>query len=304
MANNELVDFQPSIEVNPSPIVINNREQVEKAIDEVVAKYGQDFVVTADNITETKRMRTHINKIMKAINDTRLATNRQYKVPIVEFDAIMNGYKDRIKSIIDPLDEKIAEVTEQERQARYKLVTDTIAEMAPNYGVSASDIEVRPSWLNKAATNSADTALTKSTVEEIAADMTQLKKDRDQRAIDIETIKTYADQMDIEPAGWAALLNQGVSLTDIFKQINQAAAKRDQEVKEKADREAKHKEAQAAIDATHQVKQGGETIDTDTGEVVPQSITVKLTGTHKALGQVWAGAKQLGVKVELVKEEG
>ncbi|WP_143463747.1 DUF1351 domain-containing protein [Levilactobacillus enshiensis] len=304
MANNELVDFKPSIEVNPSPIVINNREQVEKAIDEVVAKYGQDFVVTADNITETKKMRTHINKIMKAVNDTRLATNREYKKPIAEFDAIMNGYKDRIKAIIDPLDEKITEVAEQERQARYKLVTDTIAEMAPNYGVSASDIEVRPAWLNKAATNSADTALTKSTIDEIAADMTQLKKDQDQRATDIETIKTYADQMDIEPAGWAALLNQGVSLTDIFKQINQAAAKRDQEVKEKADREAKHKEAQAAIDATHQVKQGGETIDTDTGEVVPQSITVKLTGTHKALGQVWAGAKQLGVKVELVKEEG
>ncbi|WP_334427188.1 MULTISPECIES: DUF1351 domain-containing protein [unclassified Levilactobacillus] len=303
MANNELVDFKPTITVKPSPIVINNREQVEKAIDEVVAKYGQDFVVTADNIIETKKMRTHINKIMKAVNDTRLATNREYKKPIAEFDAVMNGYKDRIKAIIDPLDEKITEVVEQERQARYKMVTDTIAEMAPNYGVSASDIEVRPSWLKKAATNSADTALTKSTIDEIAADMTQLKKDHDQRATDIETIKTYADQMGIEPAGWAALLGQGVSLTDILQQINQAAAKRDQEAKEKAERKAKQEKAQAAIDATHQVKQGGETVDTDTGEVVPQTITVKLTGTHKALGQVWAGAKQLGVKVELIEED-
>jgi len=283
MADNTPVAIEPAITVNPSPIVINNREQVEKALDAVVNKYGQDFVVTADNIVETKKMRTHINKIMKAINDTRLATNREYKKPIAEFDDVMNGYKKRIKDIIDPLDDKIAEVTEQERQARYKLVTDTIAEMAPNYGVSVTDIEVRPSWINKTAANSKGTALTKSTVEEIAANMTQLKKDRDQQATDIETIKTYADQMGIEPAGWAALLNQGVSLTDIFKQINQAAAKRDQEAKEAAEREAKQKEAQAAIDATHQVKQGGETVDTDTGEVVLQSTTLKLTGTHAQL---------------------
>lgn len=283
MTNNELVDFKPTIEVKPSPIVIGNREQVEKAIDEVVAKYGQDFVVTADNITETKKMRTHINKIMTAVNNTRLATNREYKKPIAEFDAVMNGYRDRIKAVLDPLDEKIAEVTEQERQSRYKLVTDTIAEMAPNYGVSAGDINVRPSWLNKAATNSADTALTKSTIDEIAADMTQLRKDHDQRATDIETIKTYADQMEIEPAGWAALLGQGVSLTYILQRINQTAAKRDREAKAKAEREAKQKEAQDAIDATHQVKQGGETIDTSTGEVVLQSTTLKLTGTHAQL---------------------
>lgn len=283
MTDNAPVAIEPAITVNPSPIVINNREQVEKALDAIVDKYGQDFAVTADNIVETKKMRTHINKIMKAINDTRLATNREYKKPIAEFDDVMNGYKKRIKDIIDPLDDKIAEVTEQERQARYKLVTDTIAEMAPNYGVSVTDIEVRPAWINKTASNSKGTALTKSTVEEIASDMTQLKKDHDQRATDIETIKTYADQMGIEPAGWAALLNQGVSLTDIFKQINQAAAKRDQEVRETAEREAKQKEAQAAIDATHQVKQGGETVDTDTGEMVLQSTTLKLTGTHAQL---------------------
>lgn len=300
MANNELVDFQPSIEVNPSPIVINNREQVEKAIDEVVAKYGQDFVVTLDNITETKRMRTHINKIMKAVNDTRLATNREYKKPIAEFDTVMNGYKDRIKAIIDPLDEKIAEVTKQERQARYKLVTDTIAEMAPNYGVSPGDIELRPSWLNKTAMKSSGAELTKSTLDEIASDMTQLKKDQDQHATDIETIKTYADQMGIEPAGWAALLGQGVSLTDILQQINQAAAQRDQEAKAKAEREAKQKEAQAAIDATHQVKQGGETVDTDTGEVVLQSTTLKLTGTHAQLLALRKWIDANGIKYEKV----
>ncbi|QWK86956.1 hypothetical protein KKI45_08085 [Levilactobacillus brevis] len=85
--------------------------------------------------------------------------------------------------------------------------------------------------------------------------------------------------------------------------MDAAAAKRDKERQKKAEKAKVAKEAQAAIDATHQVKQGDETIDTDTGEVIPQTITVKLTGTHKALGQVWAGAKKLGVRVELVDKE-
>lgn len=302
MADNAPVAIEPAITVNPSPIVINNREQVENALDAVVNKYGQDFVVTAGNIIETKKMRTHINKIMKAINDTRLATNREYKKPIAEFDAMMNGYKDRIKAIIDPLDTKIAEVNEQERQARYKLVTDTIAEMAPNYGVLVTDIEVRPSWINKAAANSKGTALTKSTVDEIASDMTQLKKDRDQKATDIQTIRTYADQLELESSGWSALLSKDESVLDIMADMDHTAAKRDEEKLRKAEKEKAAEEAQNAIDATHRVKQDGETVDTDTGEVVPKTITLKLTGSHKQLAQAWYGIKQIGIKAEMIKE--
>lgn len=276
MANNELVSVEPAITVNPSPIVINNREQLESAVKSFVAKYGQDFVVTGDNLTDTKAMRAKLNKLIKLFDDNRKAAKKQYLVPLREFESVMNGYRDRITGLADPLKEKIDEVEAIQREERLTEVKADIAEMAPNYGLSATDIPIRPSWTNK-------TGSKKKRLEEMAADMTQLKRDRDQHATDIETIKTYADQMGIEPAGWAALLGQGVSLTDTLQQINQAAAKRDQEAKAKAEREAKQKEAQDAIDATHQVKQGGETIDTSTGEVVLQSTKLKLTGTHAQL---------------------
>lgn len=296
MAENELVAFEPSIEVNPTPIVINNLEQLEMAVNGVVTKYGQDFVVTSDNVADTKKMRANINKIAKSINDKRLETDRQYKKPMADFDKLMKGLGDKVKDLLDPLDSKIEEIETQERQARYDSVKADIAEMAPNYGVSATDIEIQPGWLLKSLSH-------KKLLEQIAEAMTQLRKDRDQRATDIQTVRMYADQLELESSGWAALISKGDPVSDILAEMDAAAAKRDKERQKKAEKAKAAKEAQAAIDATHQVKQGDETIDTDTGEVVPQVITVKLTGTHKALGQVWAGAKQLGVRVELVDKE-
>lgn len=296
MAENELVTFEPNIEVNPTPIKINNLEQLEMAVNGVVTKYGQDFVVTSDNVADTKKMRANINKIAKSINDKRLETDRQYKKPMADFDDLMKGLGDKVKNLLDPLDSKIEEIETQERQARYDSVKAEIAEMAPNYGVSATDIEIQPGWLLKSLSY-------KKLLEQIAEAMTQLRKDRDQRATDIQTVRMYADQLELESSGWAALISKGEPVSDILAEMDVAAAKRDKERQKKAEKAKAAKEAQAAIDATHQVKQGDETIDTDTGEVVPQVITVKLTGTHKALGQVWAGAKQLGVRVELVDKE-
>ncbi|QCZ48064.1 hypothetical protein UCCLB95_0809 [Levilactobacillus brevis] len=296
MAENELVAFEPSIEVNPTPIVINNLEQLEMAVNGVVTKYGQDFVVTSDNVADTKKMRANINKIAKSINDKRLETDRQYKKPMADFDKLMKGLGSKVKNLLDPLDSKIEEIETQERQARYDSVKAEISEMAPNYGVSATDIEIQPGWLLKSLSH-------KKLLEQIAEAMTQLRKDRDQRATDIQTVRMYADQLELESSGWAALISKGEPVSDILAEMDAAAAKRDKERQKKAEKAKAAKEAQAAIDATHQVKQGDETIDTDTGEVIPQTITVRLTGTHKALGQVWAGAKQLGVRVELVDKE-
>ena len=296
MAENELVTFEPNIEVNPTPIKINNLEQLEMAVNGVVTKYGQDFVVTTDNVADTKKMRANINKIAKSINDKRLETDRQYKKPMADFDDLMKGLGDKVKNLLDPLDSKIEEIETQERQARYDSVKAEIAEMAPNYGVSATDIEIQPGWLLKSLSH-------KKLLEQIAEAMTQLRKDRDQRATDIQTVRMYADQLELESSGWAALISKGEPVSDILAEMDAAAAKRDKERQKKAEKAKAAKEAQAAIDATHQVKQGDETIDTDTREVVPQVITVKLTGTHKALGQVWAGAKQLGVQIDLVKED-
>ncbi|WP_203640046.1 DUF1351 domain-containing protein [Levilactobacillus wangkuiensis] len=292
---NELILVEPSIEVNPTPITIKNLAQVEKAVAEYVDKYNQDFVVTSDNATDVRRMRASLHKVSEAFNERRLAAQRLYKVPLEEFNSTMKRLKQQVDSVIAPLDVKLNEVKEQERVAKLNYVNETISEMAPSYGVSASEVPIRDSWLNKTTSN-------KKITEEVAADMTQLKKDQDQRATDIQTIRMYADSIEVESSGWVALLSQGATVTDILSQMTHAAEKRDQEAKEAAEREAKRKETAQAIAATHQVEHEGETVDTDTGEVVLQTVILKLTGTNAQLKDLRGCVDRLGVKYEVIHE--
>lgn len=279
---NELAITEPSVTVTPAPIIINNQEQVAKAVSDLVAKYGQDFVVTADNVAETKHMRAQLNKVAKSINDRRLEVQRAYKEPAKAFDDTMNGYKRQIQAILTPLDDKIEEVETQERQVRRRAVDSVIIEMAGNYGISVTDIETRPSWVNKSAFTKSG-KVTKKVIEEIAADMTQLKKDRDQRAADIQTIKLYADNKSIESSGWVAQLGRGATVTEILTGIDHAAEKAAKKAQEDAEHKRKADEATKAVAATHQAMHNGELIDTETGEAVLQTTTLKLTGTHAQL---------------------
>lgn len=293
---NEVSLVEPAIDFKPTPIVISNLDQVQEAVAEYVAKYDTDFVVTSANATDVRRMRASLHKVSKAFDEKRLAVQRQVKAPLAEFNTTMKGLKQQIDSVIDPLDVKLKEVKEQERAAKLKHVREMIAEMAPNYGVSEADVPTRDSWLNKAVSD-------KRISEEVAADMAQLKKDQDQRATDIQTIRTYADQLELESSGWGALVTKGEPVLEIMADMDHAAAQRDEQRIRDKERERKVKEAQAAIDATHQVKQGDETVDTETGEVVPEVITLKLTGSHKQLAQAWLGIKNLGIQVEMLSKE-
>lgn len=294
-----LVLAEPLIDVTPSPIIIKNEKAVAQAVDELVAKYGRDFVVTADNVADTKKMRAELNKVAKSINDRRLEVKRAYEKPAAAFDETMNGYKKKIQAILVPLDDKIEAVESEERQVRRMAVDSVILEMAGNYNISATDIEMRPSWLNKSAITKSG-KVTKKVIDEIAADMTQLKKDHDQRAADVQTIKLYADNKGIEPSGWIVQLGRGATVNEILKGIDTAAEQAAQRVKEEAERKRKADEAKRAVDATHQVNYHGQLVDTRTGETVLQTATLKLTGTHTQLVALRRWIDENGIEYERV----
>lgn len=294
-----LVLAEPLIDVTPSPIIIKNEKAVAQAVDELVAKYGREFVVTANNVADTKKMRAELNKVANSINDRRLEVKRAYQEPAAAFDETMNGYKKKIQAVLVPLDDKIEAVESEERQVRRMTVDSVILEMAGNYNISATDIEMRPSWLNKSAITKSG-KVTKKVIDEIAADMTQLKKDHDQRAADVQTIKLYADNKGIESSGWIAQLGRGATVTEILAGIDHATEQAAQKAHEEAERKRKADEAAKAVAATHQTMHNGELIDTETGEAVLQTATLKLIGTHAQLVALRHWIDENGIKYEKV----
>lgn len=261
---NELAIVEPIIDVKPMPITINNLDQVQQAVTAIVSKYNQDFVVTVDNIKDVKNMRAGLNKVSKAIDEKRLTIKRQYAEPVKTFDGQMNLFKEQIDSVISPLDTKIREVTAQERAAKQERVEGLITEMAPNYGVEASEVDIEPSWLNKSATK-------KQITEGIAGVMTQMKKEADQLAANCETIIKYAEIQKVDPAGWVDQVKQGQDVDYLMKAI-------DNQVERQAEKQRKL-EAKAAEERTHQQTKGDAVVDTNTGEVVSRTAVLKITAT-------------------------
>lgn len=261
---NELAIIEPTVDVHPSPIIIKNLDQVQQAVSAIVTKYGQDFVVTSDNIKNTKSMRASLNKVSKAIDEKRLAVKRQYAEPVKIFDKQMGAFKDQIDGVISPLDVKIKEVIAQERAAKQERVEGLIAEMAPNYGVTADSIEIEPGWLNKSATK-------KQIVDGIAGVMTAAKKAADQLAADTETITKYATVQGVDPAGWADQVKHGQDVDYLMKAI-------DNQVERQAEKQ-RQLEAKAAEERTHQQTKGDTVVDTNTGEVVSRAVVLKITAT-------------------------
>ncbi|KRL95545.1 hypothetical protein FD28_GL002515 [Levilactobacillus hammesii DSM 16381] len=260
--------IEPAVDVHPSPITIKNLDQVQQAVSAIVAKYGQDFIVTADNIKDTKAMRASLNKVSKAVDEKRLAVKRQYAEPVKIFDKQMGAFKDQIDGVISPLDVKIKEVIAQERAAKQERVEGLIAEMAPNYGVSADAIEIEPSWLNKSATK-------KQIVDGIAGAMTVTKKAADQLAADTEAITKYAEVQGVDAAGWVDQVKQGQDVDYLMKAI-------DNQVERQAEKQRKL-EAKAAEERTHQQTKGNTVVDTNTGEVVSRTVVLKIMATRSQM---------------------
>lgn len=275
---NEVTAILPqfTVKYTPAPIEITNEVQLKQAITDYAAKY-KDLVVTEDTLADTKNVRAEMRKVVAELDDNRKSIKRGYNQPLNDFEARINGLKATIKQVITPIDDGIKELEEHQRQQRLLNVRALIDEMAPNYGVTAADVEINPEWLNKSISH-------KKTVDDIAGTMTAIKAERDRIATEELSVRKYAEANGQQPEGWVTQVSAGVELVEIFKRIDQAVIRQ----KEASEQERKAAEAAAAVEKLKQKQVGNKTVDTETGEVVdavPELVETRLRilGTHEQL---------------------
>lgn len=89
-----------------------NFEELKKDLLEKTTKY-ENIIYNDNEISQAKKDRADLNKLKKAINDKRIAMEKEYMKPFNEF-------KNKVKEIIDIIDKPIAaidvQVKEYERQ--------------------------------------------------------------------------------------------------------------------------------------------------------------------------------------------
>ncbi|MBO2722986.1 DUF1351 domain-containing protein [Lactiplantibacillus plantarum] len=283
---NEVINLPDyTVDYQPVPIKINNLEGLQASIAQYVSRYS-NLVITEDNVTDSKQVRAKLNKLKKALDDRRKEIKRNYNQPLREFETEVKKLEASIDMIIDPIDEGLGELEVQRREQRKADVMDLIAEMAPNYDVGVDEIELDPRWLNKSISN-------KQITQEVASSMTVVKQAKDKLATATTMITKYAQAVDVDPIPWIDQLKQGQDVQYLLQAI-------DRQVESAKERE-RQRELKQQLAAEHQQETStGKIVDTDTGEVVSLTRTLKITATKDQMWGLSSYMKKNGIKFEAV----
>lgn len=251
------------VEYLPTIISIQNYEQLQQTVNDYANKFN-NMVVTDATEKDAKNIRAELRKVSAALDSRRKEIKKDFNRPYNDFAEKVNVLRASLDKAIVPIDAGLKELEEQQRQARLAGVQDLIEEMALNYGVNSSEVEIDPTWLNK-------TISKKKIVDGIAGTMVSIKKAKDKLATDISTITKYAEVQSVDPAGWVDQLKQGQDVDYLMTAI-------DKQVERQAENQ-RQLEAKAAEEQTHQENKGNSIVDTNTGEVVSHKVALMITTT-------------------------
>lgn len=255
------------VEYLPTIISIQNYEQLQQTVDDYANKFN-NMVVTDATEKDAKNIRAELRKVSTALDNRRKEIKKDFNRPYDDFAEKVNVLRSNLDQAIIPIDRGLKELEEQQRQERLLGVQELIDEMAPNYGVESTEIEVDPTWLNK-------TISKKKIIDGIAGTMVSIKNAKDKLATDILTITKYAEVQKVDSSGWLDQLKQGQDVDYLMAAI-------DAQVKRKAEKQ-RQLEAKAAEEQTHQETRGDAIIDTDTGEVISHSVALMITTTKEKM---------------------
>lgn len=279
---NELMVKDFTVNFKAPEITVANEDELANAIKQYARKYD-GLVVTEETLADSKKARADLNKLSKALNDRRKEIKRNYNVPLKEFEAKIKQWDSNLHNAMDSLDVGINELKDREVAERTKKVEETIAEMAPNYGVDVSEIEIKTGWLTKSISK-------KKLLDEIAGEMKFVKDHHEKVAM----IKKYCDDKKISFEPYKRLAETFEPL-EVMKQIDDdldAQAKR-----EEAQKAAKQAELERQKENTVEVN--GRSFDKETGETVreEQKVTFTLQATEEQITGLARYIKAMGIQV-------
>jgi len=259
-----LTNPQFDVDFKPSEITIKNEDELKKLVAEVTKYYGS-LVFTDENVSEAKKARTDLNKVVSVLETQRKAVKRQYNAPLTVFEDKLNNYTSQVKDVSQTISDSINEYDEKQREIRLEKLKLLIREMSGNYGVTPDEIHIEKIWLNKVSFT-AKGEPTKKTVENIAAKMKLIGDEKKRIESNKKAIAKYAKAVGLDPESWTYLANEQ-DLSIVTDRMDQAIVQRE----ERKQREEQQKAAQEAIEQANAAAKNNPSIkavDTETGEII------------------------------------
>lgn len=272
MASNEVVLQDFSVNLTPTKITIKNETEMKQELESIADKYS-GLIVTENNLKSVKSTRAKLNALNKGLDDKRKEIKSSYNAPLDEFEDKVKGYQAIINKSLEPISDGIKTLENSQREERKAHVQEVINEMAPEYDIDPTEIEIEKSWTNKTMT---DIKLTRILSDGFNA----LKRKKDLFETNKKLVEEHCKYVGVEPAGWVSQLSDEYNATDVIKAIDQAV----EDKKQKELAEQKQIESEKAIQESKQQKIGSSVIDTETGEVIQDDIPSEYAVSIQLIG--------------------
>ena len=272
MASNEVVLQDFSVNFTPTKITIKNETEMKQELETIADKYS-GLIVTENNLKSVKSTRAKLNALNKGLDDKRKEIKSSYNAPLDEFEDKVKGYQAIINKSLEPISDGIKTLENSQREERKAHVQEVINEMAPEYDIDPTEIEIEKSWTNKTMT---DIKLTRILSDGFNA----LKRKKDLFETNKKLVEEHCKYVGVEPTGWVSQLSDEYNATDVIKAIDQAV----EDKKQKELAEQKQIESEKAIQESKQQKIGSSVIDTETGEVIQDDIPSEYAVSIQLIG--------------------
>lgn len=150
------MNFELKVQAPKNKPVIWNYQELRADLETALADY-QNRVYTEDMLTEAKEDRAKLNKLKKAINDERIAREKEYMQPFNEFKAQAKELCDLIDTASAGISEQLDSFEEKRVAEKMESIRTTFNEVSSLYPINFIRLEMilNDKWLNKGTSDKA-----------------------------------------------------------------------------------------------------------------------------------------------------
>lgn len=267
----------------PAQIDFTGYNKMKDRIDQLHESL-EGYVVTKDNLKESKSTRAKLNKLKKAIKGRKVEIKKKAEAPIKNFN-------DKVESLVAEIDDSSSKISDgikgfedQEKQARHEKNLKHIEAICELAEVDPAKIKYELSWDNK--------SYSKTKFEnEVDQQIALIQQEQAQLADNIKIVSEKAEGLGLPADHWIKELDNN-PLSFVLNAMS--------EYKEDLDAVSEAQKKTKLNELNNLKKQGDKYVDPETGEIKDKVISLKLEvkGTPWQMKQLQSFLKDNGIEYQ------
>jgi hypothetical protein len=252
------------VKMEPAKVDVPNLDEVVATVSGIVEQYG-NVPVSAKTQKEAKTTKAELNKLKDQVQRVRIDTRAALLADWEPIEEKLKGLETTTKNASDTLKIQLDDLELKVKADRRERIESEINKISNEYSIDPKRIKFDDTW-----TQATRYKKFKGIESDIREQFDKLKAEDELYMLRVAQVEQQAKELGIEPGGYVRLLHSE-DLSEVLAKMKLDVENREAELKARQEMEAAAAEHHAEVLATA-TKVGDKHVDTDTGEVVPETI--------------------------------